>query len=149
GFFSLELADLVVEYVGVELDRLAIEAARRNARARHKLNGSFLNGPAEALLPGLLDHLQPEATAVLVDPPRRGCHPQTVALVRRTQPGQVIYVSCHPATMARDLNALCAQGVFTVVQVVPLDMFPQTGHIECVADLRLQSSAHKEDLSTE
>ncbi|MEK7706689.1 MAG: hypothetical protein AAB380_01675, partial [Verrucomicrobiota bacterium] len=49
---------------------------------------------------------------------------------------QVIYVSCHPATMARDLNVLCGDGVFELAGVVPLDMFPQTQHVECVADLR-------------
>jgi 23S rRNA (uracil1939-C5)-methyltransferase len=51
---------------------------------------------------------------------------------------QVIYVSCHPATLARDLNVLCAGGVFELKNVTPLDMFPQTQHVECVADLRLR-----------
>ncbi|MGO9536378.1 MAG: hypothetical protein ACLPYM_04630, partial [Limisphaerales bacterium] len=53
-----------------------------------------------------------------------------------TKPAQVIYVSCHPATMARDLNILCGNGVFELARVQPLDMFPQTQHVECVADLR-------------
>ena len=57
-------------------------------------------------------------------------------MLRETRPAQVIYVSCHPATMARDLNILCADGVFDLVRVQPLDMFPQTQHVECVADLR-------------
>jgi 23S rRNA (uracil1939-C5)-methyltransferase len=62
-------------------------------------------------------------------------------LLRQVRPAQLIYVSCHPATMARDLNVLCADHVFTVSQVVPLDMFPQTAHVECVADLRAQGEA--------
>jgi 23S rRNA (uracil1939-C5)-methyltransferase len=61
-------------------------------------------------------------------------------LLRQVRPKQVIYVSCHPATMARDLNNLCAEDVFKLAQVVPLDMFPQTMHVECVADLRSDSS---------
>jgi 23S rRNA (uracil1939-C5)-methyltransferase len=56
--------------------------------------------------------------------------------LREVRPAQVIYVSCHPATMARDLNILCREGVFKLTQMVPLDMFPQTAHVESVADLR-------------
>jgi 23S rRNA (uracil1939-C5)-methyltransferase len=58
-------------------------------------------------------------------------------------PAQVIYISCHPATMARDLNILCGNGVFELVRVQPLDMFPQTQHVECVADLRATQSLAK------
>ena len=57
-------------------------------------------------------------------------------LLEQVRPAQIIYVSCHPATLARDLNVLCANGVFKLAKVVPLDMFPQTQHVECVADLR-------------
>ena len=62
-------------------------------------------------------------------------------LLRQTLPAQVIYVSCHPATMARDLNILCAEAVFQLVRVAPLDMFPQTSHVESVADVRCQIPA--------
>ena len=137
GFFSLELADLVESYVGVELDRLAIEAARRNAVSRGRPNGEFVAGTAEALLPGLLCRLTPEATTVLLDPPRKGCRPETIELLRRVRPAQIIYVSCQPATMARDLQLFRAEGAYTVARVTPFDMFPQTAHVECVADLRL------------
>jgi 23S rRNA (uracil1939-C5)-methyltransferase len=90
----------------------------------------------EAVLPELLKKFSSEQTAVLLDPPRKGCLPQTLKLLCATKPAQVIYVSCHPATMARDLNILCGNGVFELVSVQPLDMFPQTQHVECVADLR-------------
>jgi 23S rRNA (uracil1939-C5)-methyltransferase len=138
GFFSLELADLVDSFVGIELDQLAIKAARRNAAARGRANGEFRAGTAEALLPEALGRFTPEATAVLLDPPRKGCQPETLELLRRVKPAQIIYVSCQPATMARDLNVLCGEDVFNVVRVVPLDMFPQTSHVECVAELRCQ-----------
>jgi 23S rRNA (uracil1939-C5)-methyltransferase len=58
-------------------------------------------------------------------------------VLRRTGPGQILYVSCHPATLARDLKILCADGRYLLKTVQPLDMFPQTQHVECVADLRL------------
>lgn len=141
GFFGIELADLVETFVGVELDRLAIQAARRNAATRGVANGEFLDGRAEALLPSLLSRFSAPATSILLDPPRTGCPPESLARLREVRPAQIIYVSCHPATMARDLNILCAGGVFDLVNVIPLDMFPQTQHVECVADLRLNSSA--------
>lgn len=140
GFFSIELGHLVESFVGVELDRLAIQAARRNAVARGRANGEFIAGTAEELLPAMLSRFTARATTVLLDPPRKGCQPETLQMLRRSQPAQIIYVSCHPATMARDLNVLCAEDVFELAQVVPLDMFPNTQHVECVADIRCRSA---------
>jgi tRNA/tmRNA/rRNA uracil-C5-methylase (TrmA/RlmC/RlmD family) len=136
GFFSIELADMVESFVGIEYDRLAIKAARRNAATHYRANGEFLAGKAEDLLPQMLTRMPAGQTAVLLDPPRKGCAGEMLDLLRQTRPLQVIYVSCQPATMARDLNILCRDGVFNIAQVVPLDMFPQTAHVECVADLR-------------
>jgi tRNA/tmRNA/rRNA uracil-C5-methylase (TrmA/RlmC/RlmD family) len=136
GFFSLELGDVVEGFAGVELDRLAIQAARRNAEARGRANGEFIAGTAEEALPDLLGRFTPESTTVLLDPPRKGCRRETLDLLRRAHPAQIIYISCQPATMARDLKLLCAENAFAVEHVVPLDMFPQTAHVECVADVR-------------
>jgi tRNA/tmRNA/rRNA uracil-C5-methylase (TrmA/RlmC/RlmD family) len=141
GFFSVELAGQVEAFAGVELDHLAIKAARQNAAARGCANGEFLAGRAEDLLPGLLTRFSAESTSVLLDPPRTGCPPEMLRLLRQARPAQIIYVSCHPATMARDLNILCAEGVFELMQLIPFDMFPQTQHIECAANLRLKSAA--------
>ena len=136
GFFGIEAAGAVESFVGVEYDKLAIAAARKNAAARNIANGEFISAQVEEALPGLLQKFSAEKTAVILDPPRKGCWPATLELLRQTGPAQVIYVSCHPATMARDLNILCADGVFELARVQPLDMFPQTQHAECVADLR-------------
>lgn len=136
GFFGLELAGAVESFVGVEYDQRAIAAARRNAAARRCANGEFISGKVEEALPALVHRFSAASTAVLLDPPRKGCWPETLRLLRAQRPAQIIYVSCHPATMARDLNILTAGGVFTVAGVTPLDMFPQTQHVECVADLR-------------
>jgi len=136
GFFGIEVADIVESFTGVEYDRLAIAAARQNAKMRGLTNGEFISEKAETALPELLKKFPAEETAVLLDPPRKGCWPELLELLRQTRPAQVIYVSCHPATMARDLNILCGDGVFNLARVQPLDMFPQTQHVECVADLR-------------
>ncbi|HXA44311.1 MAG TPA: class I SAM-dependent RNA methyltransferase [Candidatus Angelobacter sp.] len=139
GFFGIETADLVTSFVGVEYDQLAIAAARKNLEDRQISNGEFLAAKVEDVLPDLLQKFSAANTAVILDPPRKGCWPATLELLRATRPAQVIYVSCHPATMARDLNILCADGVFDLAQVQPLDMFPQTQHVECVADLRCKA----------
>ena len=136
GFFGIETADVVESFIGVEYDQLAIKAAQNNAKARNISNGEFIAAQVEEVLPKLLQKFSPEKTAVILDPPRKGCQPATLELLRQTRPAQVIYVSCQPATMARDLNILCGDGVFGLARVQPLDMFPQTQHVECVADLR-------------
>ena len=151
GFFGIETADVVDSFVGVEYDQLAIKAARKNAEVRKIQNGEFISAKVEEALPELLKKFSPEKTSVILDPPRKGCWPETLRLLRETRPAQVIYVSCHPATMARDLNILCADGVFELARVQPLDMFPQTQHVECVADLRagLNLAKPREIVSTE
>jgi tRNA/tmRNA/rRNA uracil-C5-methylase (TrmA/RlmC/RlmD family) len=136
GFFGIETADAVESFVGVEYDQQAIAAAKKNAASRKINNGEFVSAKVEEILPELLQKFSAEKTAVILDPPRKGCWPETLNLLREMRPAQVIYVSCHPATMARDLNILCADGVFELARVQPLDMFPQTQHVECVADLR-------------
>jgi 23S rRNA (uracil1939-C5)-methyltransferase len=141
GFFSLELADLVERFVGIEIDAAAIKAARQNAVNRQRTNGEFIAGAAEELMPRTLAQMDAGATCLALDPPRKGCEPETLELLRRLGPAQILYVSCHPATLARDLNVLCAGGVFEVTKIVPLDMFPQTQHVECVADVRRRGAA--------
>jgi tRNA/tmRNA/rRNA uracil-C5-methylase (TrmA/RlmC/RlmD family) len=143
GFFGIELADAVESFVGVEYDRLAIQAARKNAAARKIVNGEFISAKTEDSFPELVKQFSPDKTAVILDPPRKGCQPDMLRRLREAGPAQVIYVSCHPATMARDLNILCAEGVFELARVQPLDMFPQTQHVECVADLRAGQSLAK------
>lgn len=141
GFFAVELAEAVESFVGVEYDQAAIRAARRNAAARGRTNGEFIAATVEETLPALGRRLPLAACSVLLDPPRKGCQPQVLGQLREAGPAQIIYVSCHPATMARDLNILCADGVFELARVVPLDMFPQTQHVECVAEVRAKGGA--------
>jgi tRNA/tmRNA/rRNA uracil-C5-methylase (TrmA/RlmC/RlmD family) len=136
GFFSLQLGDLVERSVGVELDRRAVEAARANAAAQGRATADFVGAATEEVLAGLLGRYAAGETTVVLDPPRTGCGAPMLHTLRSVAPRQVLYVSCHPATLARDLNVLCREGVYRLVQVTPLDMFPQTQHVECVADVR-------------
>ena len=137
GFFAIELADLVEQFTGVEIDQMAIKAARENAQRRGIINGEFLAARTEDKLPELLNRFTRPHTTVILDPPRVGCAPAAMDQLRAERPAQIIYVSCHPATLARDLKRLCEGGLYRLEQVVPHDMFPQTQHVECVADLRL------------
>ena len=141
GFLAIELAGEVRRFVGVECDHRAIEAARQNAAMRGVTNGEFFAGLAEERLAEVLVRMNCARTAVVLDPPRVGCDPRVLAQIQAARPAQIVYVSCHPATLARDLNALCSGGIYQIMCVQPLDMFPQTQHAECVVDLRLQPKA--------
>ncbi|MBT4275734.1 MAG: class I SAM-dependent RNA methyltransferase, partial [Verrucomicrobia bacterium] len=137
GFFSLSLAEKVESYVGVEVDHRAILSARKNAATMKRSNGSFIQAPTEEVIDDLVAKFQPEMTTIILDPPRKGCHASILEVLQRTKPKQIIYVSCHPATLSRDVKSLCSSGLFRVNKVAPLDMFPQTQHVECVTDIRL------------
>jgi tRNA/tmRNA/rRNA uracil-C5-methylase (TrmA/RlmC/RlmD family) len=136
GFFALECASLVERFTGVEIDKTSIKSARLNQEQRGVTNGDFVAGAAEQWMPALLQRFPADQTLVITDPPRVGCAPPFIHALRETQPAQILYVSCHPATLARDLKALCADNLYRVDRVTPLDMFPQTQHVECVVDLR-------------
>jgi tRNA/tmRNA/rRNA uracil-C5-methylase (TrmA/RlmC/RlmD family) len=137
GFFGISLGDAVEKFIGVEIDKPAIKAARNNLVRHQRTNGEFVMGDAQELMPQLLEKFPAHETAVILDPPRTGVPRSALEQLRQVRPKQIIYVSCHPATLARDLNVLREDGVFEVRSVVPLDMFPQTQHVECVADVRL------------
>lgn len=144
GFFAIELASLAKRYAGVEYDKGAIKAARENATQFGGDNGEFIEGRTEDLLPSLLAKFDAGKTSVILDPPRKGCAPAALEQLLEVRPSQVIYISCHPATLARDLNILCADGVYRLEQVIPVDMFPHTQHVECITDLRLNSPSEPE-----
>lgn len=142
GFFGIELASRVEKFVGIDVDVMAIKAAKKNAEKRGIRNGEFISAGVERLMSELLRSFPPEKTVVIMDPPRVGCLPGAFEPIRAFMPQQVIYVSCNPATLARDLKILCADGKYQLCNVYPVDMFPQTQHIECVADLRRNAQAN-------
>ncbi|MDB5097776.1 MAG: rlmCD [Cyanobacteria bacterium RYN_339] len=125
------------DVVGIEIVDKAVEDARANA-TRNGLEARFLVGAVEALLPKVL--VAEGAPDVLVlDPPRKGCEPEVLAAVAKAGAARVIYVSCNPVTLARDLKLLAP--TYVVESVQPVDMFPQTAHVECVAVLKKAAPA--------
>jgi 23S rRNA (uracil1939-C5)-methyltransferase len=130
GTFALLAAPLVGEVLGIEEARSAVRDAEHNARDLS--NVRFIQGKSEAVLPTLTE----SPDAVVLDPARVGCHPEVLAALLRLRPGRVIYVSCDPSTLARDLRIL-VDGGYALHEVQPLDMFPQTYHVENVASLSI------------
>jgi 23S rRNA (uracil1939-C5)-methyltransferase len=132
GALSLPLARRAGQVTGFEIVPAAVEAARRNAEQNGIANASFLLGDSRELLAGTD---RPTPDRVVVDPPREGVHPDVVQSLLSLRPPRIVYVSCNPATLARDLRLL-VDGGYALVEVRPVDMFPHTAHIECVASLR-------------
>ncbi|MBD2744461.1 23S rRNA (uracil(1939)-C(5))-methyltransferase RlmD [Coleofasciculus sp. FACHB-1120] len=139
GTLTLPLAQKVKQAIGLEMQPEAVEQATLNAQLNHITNVKFYEGTVETLLPTL--EVKPDI--VLLDPPRQGCvspgHPKGGRDVLETlleiQPSRIVYVSCKPATLARDLKLLCQSGGYKLTRVQPADFFPQTSHVECAAVL--------------
>lgn len=129
GTFAILLAPAVGRVIALEESPPAVRNARANGEGVP--NVEFHEGKVEDVLPGM--NLRPDV--VLLDPPRAGCHPAVLQTLTEHPPRQLIYVSCDPATLARDLRIL-VDGGYALESVQPVDLFPQTYHVECVTVLR-------------
>jgi 23S rRNA (uracil1939-C5)-methyltransferase len=133
GAISLLLARRCRQVFGIEVAPAAVADAVRNARANGIANCTFLAGEVRHILPDLIrDGLR--ADVVVADPPRAGFHPKALSALAALAPPRLVYVSCNPATLARDVGDLLRHG-YHLEWVQPVDMFPQTPHIEVVARL--------------
>jgi 23S rRNA (uracil1939-C5)-methyltransferase len=133
GGISLHLAGKAHQVFGVETHAEAVRHAQANATMNGFTNCKFVAGDVEAIL-GDDFPLTGKLGAVVVNPPRSGCSPQVLSAIADLQPRTLVYVSCHPDSLARDLALLVEQG-FRVEEVQPVDMFPQTPHVENVVRL--------------
>ncbi|GGO06675.1 23S rRNA (uracil(1939)-C(5))-methyltransferase RlmD [Saccharibacillus kuerlensis] len=138
GTISLFLAQKAKRVYGVEIVKEAIEDARKNAEINGITNAEFEVGASEDVIPRWKEQgITPDV--IVVDPPRKGCDARLLETIIEMQPERVVYVSCNPATLARDLRVL-EDGGFKTTKVQPVDMFPQTVHVEAVALLTRQNS---------
>lgn len=132
GLFALAAAPAFERAAGVELSESSVACARENAEANSVRNASFLAADAAAVFAGL--DFPPAETAVVIDPPRKGCDERFLGQLFAFGPRAVVYVSCDPATQMRDLRRFVAAG-YALRRVQPFDLFPQTRHLECVMTL--------------
>ncbi len=133
GLFALAAAARFERVAGVEVSETSVAFARENAAANGITNATFLAGAAAAIFAGL--DFPPGDTAVVIDPPRKGCDEAFLDQLLGFGPRTVVYVSCDPATQMRDLRRFLAAG-YALAAVQPFDLFPQTRHLECVMTLR-------------
>ena len=132
GLFSTFLASRASRVVAIESQPSAVMDARANATLNNQNNITTLEGTLERIL-GQLHYRRERIDVALVDPPRAGCHPKALQALQILAPRNICYVSCDPSTLARDIATLCSGGRYRLVAAQPVDMFPQTYHIECLA----------------
>ena len=131
GTITLFLAQRARNVYGIEIVRPAILDARKNACDNGIKNAEFIVGDATAVMPSLYRQgVRPNV--VVVDPPRAGCTPTVLKTFANMKPRRIVYVSCNPATLARDLAIMKDLG-YEAQEIQPVDLFPQTSHVECVA----------------
>lgn len=136
GTITLFLAKSARKVYGIEIVPTAIEDAKKNARENNIRNAEFLAGDTVKIIPRLF-HEGVRADVVIVDPPRAGCDQKVLEIFAAMNPQKIIYVSCNPATLARDL-AVLRELNYTAEKIQPVDMFPFSSHVESVALIRRQ-----------
>jgi 23S rRNA (uracil1939-C5)-methyltransferase len=133
GGLALNLAPAFAQVQGLDIDPRSIESAKASAKLSEAPNCVFTAADAADALDDLAGD---PPTVVVLDPPRAGAAPEVIAAILRTAPRRVVYVSCNPATLARDLKRLAE--AYDIASVTPVDLFPHTAHIEAVASLTLR-----------
>ena len=132
GTISLFLAQRAKQVYGVEIIPQAIEDAKKNAELNGITNAEFYVGAAEEVLPRKYREEKLKADIIVVDPPRKGCDQSLLDTILMMSPKKVVYVSCDPATLARDLKYLCEKD-YELIKVRPVDQFGHSVHVETVA----------------
>ena len=126
----------VKKLYGIETIKEAIDDAKENAKLNNIKNADFFVGDVEKKLPEFIKENNIKPDVVFIDPPRKGCEKIVIDTILNIIPKKVVYVSCNPATLARDLNLF--EEKYNIKEVTPVDMFPFTSHVECVAILCLK-----------
>jgi 23S rRNA (uracil1939-C5)-methyltransferase len=135
GTIGIFCSDHVRELYGIDLIQEAIWDARENAARNNVKASTFMAGDMRTTLPAMVNSIEGRIDRLVVDPPRGGMDQKALTQLLDLKAPVMVYVSCNPTTMARDLQAALDSG-YVIEQVTPVDMFPQTYHVECVAKLR-------------
>ncbi len=136
GTISLFMANYAKKVYGIEIVKEAIDAANENAKINHVNNIEFYAGDVEIVLDDLINNRGITADIVMFDPPRKGLDRNTINNILKIKPKKIVYISCNPATLIRDLALFEEQ--YEIKTIVPVDMFPWTSHVECVSVLQLK-----------
>ncbi|MBD2259688.1 23S rRNA (uracil(1939)-C(5))-methyltransferase RlmD [Pseudanabaena sp. FACHB-2040] len=135
GTLTLPVAQRSRRCIGLEVQPEAVQQGLANAALNDIENVEFRSGSVEQLLPQVAGELEGGPDVVLLDPPRKGCDRTVLDALIELNPARIVYMSCNPATLARDLKILCEEGGYRIQRVQPADFFPQTAHVECAAFL--------------
>lgn len=134
GTISLFIAQKAKKVYGIEILKEAIDDANKNALLNNISNVEFITGKSEEIIPMLYKNYNIIPDVIVVDPPRKGCDESLLNVIDKIGPKKVIYISCDSATLARDLKILCKDN-YAIKTIQPIDMFPQTFHIESVVEV--------------
>ncbi|UCE52280.1 MAG: 23S rRNA (uracil(1939)-C(5))-methyltransferase RlmD, partial [Desulfobacterales bacterium] len=129
GTIPIVLSDSAKEVIGLEIAESAVKDAKKNCMKNKIVNCNFIIGNIKNTLPKITQ--RPDV--LIIDPPRAGMHKEVIKQVVDMEPNRIVYVSCNPATLARDLSMM--MDTYQLVEVQPVDMFPHTYHVEAVAKL--------------
>ena len=136
GTISLFMAKYAKKVYGVEIVEEAIKDAKENAKINNIENTEFIAGDVEEVLNDLITNKKITPEIVMVDPPRKGLDNISIQNIIKIKPKRMIYISCNPATLVRDLKEL--EKIYEIKEIKPVDMFPFTSHVECVCILNLR-----------
>lgn len=136
GTISLFMSKLAKKVYGIEIVKEAVDMAKENAERNQVENVEFIAGDVEEILSDLIHRKKVIPNIVMVDPPRKGLDCQSRKNILTIRPKTLVYISCNPATLVRDLSEL--EHVYKIGKIQPVDMFPFTSHVECVAVIQLK-----------
>ena len=136
GTISLFMSKFAKKIYGIEIVEEAVKAAKENAELNDVRNADFIAGDVELVLDNLINNKGIIPNVVMVDPPRKGLDNNSIQNLLKVKANKIIYISCNPATLVRDLAKL--EDAYDIVNIKPVDMFPYTSHVECVVAMKLR-----------
>ena len=136
GTISLFMSKFAKKVYGIEIVEEAVKMAKENAESNNVSNTEFFAGDVEIVLDDLINNKGIKADVVMFDPPRKGLDKKSIDNILNIRPKKIVYISCNPATLIRDLADF--ENEYDIKTIIPVDMFPYTSHVECVSVLKLK-----------